>query len=364
MNMSQVLHGQFYQGVKPVAQRVEVHLEEATLRLSFTDSGSRADTIWIVNQINPDQTAHDGRLILSYGRPKPDQYLELMDENALQVLSQRYPWVKWTRETKGANKRALVVIGSAFLLGIVLLAIGYFFFVPRLADRVASGVPKEWETDLASKMKGELIRNELVDSAKSVLLDSFFGAMQIKTAYDIRFYFLKDSVVNAFAIPGGSIVVYQGLFDRIENYESLAGLIGHEFTHVEKRHSLKSMFRSVSTYMILALVFGDLTGISGVLLENANSIQNLNYSRSFEQEADAEAVRILQERRISLDGMLHLFEVFLKEGSQGVKLPEFLSTHPVTTSRIDFVKDQKAKSKQVPVAHPELERLFNRLKEK
>lgn len=360
--MLEILRGHFYHGIKPVAQRVDIYLEEGALRLRFQDSSARPDVIWEIGQIIPDQMGNDNRLILSYGKSNDKQHLELLDEDALVVLKMKYPAVKWVIGSRKNSLRSVLVIGISAISILGLLIAGYVYLMPKLADRLASSVPMEWEMELAAKMKPELIKPALIDTGKSELLDSFFSTMNVKTEYGIQLYVLKDSIVNAFAIPGGTIVVYQGLLDRVESYESLAGLLGHEFTHIAKRHSLKSMLRSVSSYILLAMVFGDLTGISGVLLENANSIQNLNYSRTFEREADAEAVRILEERRISLDGMLHLFEVFLKEGSQGIKIPEFLSTHPVTDDRIDFVKKQKAKFQQEPVKYPNLERIFRELK--
>ena len=131
---------------------------------------------------------------------------------------------------------------------------------------------------------------------------------------------------------------------------------------MEFKHSLKSVFRSVSSFIILAAFFGDLTGLAGIILENANSIQNLSYSRHFEKEADANAVRILLDRKIDLSGMLDLFNVFMTEGKKGLDVPKFLSTHPVTQDRIDYVKSQMSIAESDLVQYENLLQLFNRLK--
>ena len=67
-------------------------------------------------------------------------------------------------------------------------------------------------------------------------------------------------------------------------YEELAGLLGHEFAHLEKQHSLKNLSKNFTFNMLLSFTLGDLTGINAILLEQASLFNSLNYSREFETD--------------------------------------------------------------------------------
>ncbi|MCK7559120.1 M48 family metallopeptidase [Chitinophaga sedimenti] len=111
---------------------------------------------------------------------------------------------------------------------------------------------------------------------KTKLANDFFKQLKIKTAYDIRITVVKDDQLNAFAVPGGHIVVYDKLIKQMKGPGELAALLSHEYSHVELRHTTKTMFRSMGTYVMLSLVFGDLTGVAGVVVENAHSLKTCN----------------------------------------------------------------------------------------
>ncbi|MBK9107557.1 MAG: M48 family metallopeptidase [Saprospiraceae bacterium] len=358
----QILQATYYKGIKPVGKPVAVYLENDAFRIVQTMEEHEDDRYWDVQAIHPDDSFDDNRLILSYGVVKPLEYLEFNQADALMILENVYPGKLWEKKKSAASKNAVGILFIGIGIVIALSIAAYFIIAPRLADKIARNVPIEWELDLGKQVAAGLVPEGKVDTLKSQMLDSFFTAMKVTTDYPIKLYFVRDTVVNAFAMPGGSIVVYQGLFDKMQNYEALAGLLGHEFAHVEKRHSLRSMFRSLSGYMFLSLLFGDLTGIMGVLLDNANSIQNLSYSREFEREADARAVELLMERNIGLSGMQGLFQIFLDEGSKGLEVPEFMRTHPVTQDRIDYVKLKISETGIEPIYYEVLKGLFDRMK--
>lgn len=360
--MTNKLSAKYYSGIKPIPLHAEVFLESAELRICFSKEGIRQEANWDLNGIQPDVADPANKFILRYGNKHPYEYLEFEDNNALDELRQRYPFKKWQQQAGVFAKNPLLIAGSFATGFIALCLLAYFIMLPRFSDMLSATVPVSWETQLGDNISGGMISSGNEDVAKSKLLDSFFLVLDVPTKYPIRFHFINDSVINAFAMPGGNIVIYKGLFDKINSYESLAGLMGHEFAHVEYKHSLKTIFRSLSSFILLSALFGDLTGLAGIIVENANSIQNLSYSREFETEADAHAVNLLVERKISLKGMLDLFSIFKGEEKEGQAMPKFLNTHPVTQDRIDFVKSEmNAKEKEI-VHYPVLHDLFYRMK--
>ncbi len=352
----------YYSGIKPQPIAVEVLFELDSFKFIIHKDDQDQIIEWPISQIKPDLNHLDNKLILSFGDTKPYDYLEFQSGETLTYIQNKYPYHKWIQSDNWITKHAFgLIIGAVFIAIFAIIGL-YFMLAPKLSDSLTKAIPVKWEVDLGDKMFKQFMTDGKENSLKSMQLDTFFKLMKIESDYPIRMHFSEDTILNAFAMPGGHIVVYKGLLDKISNYESLAGLLAHEFTHVEKKHSLKSILRSVSSYLILAAIFGDLTGLAGIILENANSIQNLSYSRQFEHEADQNAVTILLDRKISLTGMLDLFKVFLSIGTRGLAVPEFLSTHPITEERIKYIESQISKHESETIEHQELKQVFLRLK--
>lgn len=360
--MSQQLQATYYAGIKPQAQQVIVWLEPGNFHIRFTENHVMEDRYWDVDKIKPDLDDRDQKFILRYGQVHPFEFLEFDDPDAEMHLKNAYPSKNWKQKENLFTRNPLMAV-STIIGFFLLIGIGaYFLLVPKISDVLASGVPVKWEVELGDKLSGGLINSNLEDKARSNMLDSFFIMLDIPSKYPIHFHYINDSIVNAFAMPGGNIVIHKGLMDKIKSYESLAGLIGHEFTHVEHKHSLKTIFRSMSSFILISAFLGDLTGLAGIILENANTIQNLSYSRVFEKEADANAVDLLLDRKIGLTGMLDLFHLFLDEEKPGAAIPKFLSTHPVTEDRIAYVKSRMSQKESDLVFYANLNDVFNRLK--
>ncbi|MFZ1424521.1 MAG: M48 family metallopeptidase [Saprospiraceae bacterium] len=362
--MDVILYANYFFGIKPKGIPSKVKLLKEHFEIQYEFENKNEIRSWEVVDILPDFVSQEQNLILKYGIQHPFEFLEFEDLKAYQLLSEMYPDKKWRKDESKLFKNPLSIAAGFTFFFIVLCIVGYFWIMPKLADGLTKVVPLNWEIELGSKLSESSIPKALENTTKSMMLDSFFKLMQVESKYPIQFHYIEDTIVNAFAMPGGNIVIYSGLFNKLNSYESLAGLIGHEFTHVEFKHSLKTIFRSMSSYIILAAIFGDLTGLAGIVLENANSIQNLSYSRAFEKEADANAIDLLLDRKISLVGMLDLFKVFMDEGKQGLTVPKFLSTHPITEDRIKFVESKMGTRESGDVEHKELKELYNRLKNK
>ncbi|MEM9823946.1 MAG: M48 family metallopeptidase, partial [Bacteroidota bacterium] len=209
---------------------------------------------------------------------------------------------------------------------------------PFIAEQAVGLVSVQAEVELGDKMTETLFANLEVNEEKSETLTAFFEASGFESEYPIRLYYVEEPVVNAFAVPGGKIVVFEGIVDLMDSWEELAGLLGHELAHVEERHSLEAMSRSLSTYLVFSIMTGDVNGVGAVLLENTMMLQDLSNSRKAEVEADQKGFEYLLGQEVSPRGMIDLF-VHLQEaepdlGEQGNQLMEIMSTHPLTTDRI------------------------------
>ena len=166
-------------------------------------------------------------------------------------------------------------------------------------------------------------------------------------SYPFTFFVVKDPAVNAFAGPGGYIGIHTGLILTARNESELAGVLAHEIAHVTQRHLLRAyesanqMNLPTVAGMIAAILLGVATenadaGIAGVSAIQAGNIQRqLNFTRANEKEADRIGIQTLARSEIDPYGMPSFFErLHQSTRLYGNNVPEFLSTHPVTTDRI------------------------------
>ena len=166
--------------------------------------------------------------------------------------------------------------------------------------------------------------------------------------HDFTFFVVNDSRINAFAMPGGYIGIHSGLIDASRNEDELAGVVAHEIAHVTQRHSARSVHAGsrqsiLSTALMLgAIILGAASGDSDVaqaglaVAQGTAAQQQINFTRSNEYEADRIGIGALAAAGFDPHGMSSFFEVMSRQQltAPDERMPEFLRTHPVTTTRI------------------------------
>jgi predicted Zn-dependent protease len=150
------------------------------------------------------------------------------------------------------------------------------------------------------------------------------------------------------------------ILNNMKSPEELAALLAHEYSHVELKHATRNLFRTLSGYLFLSIIFGDMSGVGGVLIENAHELRNLSYNRDLETEADNHGLKILEQNNISNQGMIDLFELLKKE-SNGLQVNELISTHPDLDSRIKNVQEYVSKHHYKIKSNDSLNVYFNQL---
>ncbi|MBC7922128.1 MAG: M48 family metalloprotease [Ferruginibacter sp.] len=170
---------------------------------------------------------------------------------------------------------------------------------------------------------------------------------------------VDDQVKNAFCTPGGYIYVYTGLIKYLDTEDQLAGVLGHEIAHADKRHTTDNLTREYGIQLLLEVALGQQS--QGTLVNIARSLTSLRYSRSAEREADESSVTYLCGTEYRADGAAGFFEKLEAEGSAAP--PEFLSTHPNPGDRIQAIrsKAQQEGCKLTPAADAQYPDFKNRL---
>lgn len=294
-------------------------------------------------------------------RNTKEQFVQVLIEGkqaheALQEMKaeQQKPWHK----REGGREW---IRNSVLFAGIIgLLVLLYFLIVPWLSEKMASRISVKTEKSFGDAVFDGMQLTAMEDTAASFLLNDFFDAMDVQTAYSIRITAVKGETVNAFALPGGRIVVYTALLKQLQTYPELAALLSHEFTHVNNKHSTKSIFRRLGSKIFLGLLFGNFGNVTSVLIDQADNLKSLKHSRKLETEADMQVLNLLQARKIDPSGFIKLFE-HLREAAPSSALPEFLGSHPDIDKRIANIKE--AASNAVVHEHEALQSIFDKLKQ-
>lgn len=148
------------------------------------------------------------------------------------------------------------------------------------------------------------------------------------TAHRYRWFVAEAKDLNAFAAPGGVVVVFSGLIQAAETPEEVAGVLAHEVAHAELRHGVRAMVKNLGLQAALAIVVGDAGGVLG---DAAAKLTELKFSRDAEREADADGLRRLRAAGIDPAGMVRFFEKL--DAQAKLAPPAFLSTHPDSGDR-------------------------------
>lgn len=347
--------GRFYNAI--------IFLSSVTLSIRYTDENKELkDVYWLAeNILSLEQGGTSSVLHYKNNEGRMEQ-LMIRDEELLQSIKKHFSHHRF------AGGRHHSVLGSTrnriffFLLALlVLILVGYLFFIPWLGERFAGSISKEWEISMGEKMHQSLVGQYRIDSARSQLINSFYKELHYKIGYPVKITVVDSKEVNAFAIPGGNIVVYTAILNRLQKPEDLAALLSHEASHIELRHSLRNIFRSMARKVFLMLIIGNESGVAGFLVDNANNLKGLEYSRSLETEADNNGIALMKTSKIDANGMLRLMEILQRE-TNGKEPAAFLSTHPVFESRIQNIKQQIGSSSDETLKNETMESIFSRLK--
>ena len=196
-------------------------------------------------------------------------------------------------------------------------------------------------------------------------LGSRIAAQATDDGNRFTFFVVRDPAINAFALPGGFIGINQGLLLATKSESELASVLAHEIAHVTQRHIARSIRAAgrqslATTAMVIAGILlgavggGDAAQAAIAIAQGTAAQQQINDTRSNEQEADRVGISYLAAAGFDPNAMPAFFETMnRRQGLSGQNIPEFILTHPVTTNRIAESRD-RAKDYPVPKAGPEV----------
>jgi predicted Zn-dependent protease len=234
-----------------------------------------------------------------------------------------------------------VWLGAGLVALVALVA--WFEVIPLIASAMAGAVPESWEDNLGRGVSEQFLRqageckDERVTAALREMVTRLDRAKP--TAYQFRVRVSRSGDVNAFAAPGGHVVVMRGLLEKADTPEEVAGVLAHEMEHVRQRHVTRGLMRSATVSALASMVFGDI-GTLGSAVEYMGKLQ---FQREDEASADREGFANLVAARIDPRGMTDFFGKLSQMEGKGPALATYLSTHPDTKARQEEIERMLAR---------------------
>jgi Zn-dependent protease with chaperone function len=346
--------GRFFDGTSGQRLTVDLHVDTAaeTLRLTHQDLPMGAQ-YWPFSAIRTlSDQARDDQLVLSLRADASldsalitTARLSVDDPELVGTLMRLCPNLRRRDLPVGTGRRVVTRLGVA--VGAVVLMI--FVILPAMASTLATLIPMEREVAYGQTVVRQIERF-LGDRKVGTLActdDAGVAALTAMTerltesadlSYDLKVAVFDHEMVNAFAAPGGHVVLMRGLIDRATSPDEVAAVLGHEIGHVEARDTTRNALRAAGSAGLLALVLGDFAGGSAVVVA-AEYTLNASYTREAEAAADIFALNMLAAAGTDAAAMGDFFDSLAGMERRTPELPSYLSSHPDTLARAEAARD-------------------------
>ena len=345
--------GRFFDGES--GQRLEVDLAvdtaAETLRLTHPDlpMGSQYWPLYAIRTL-ADHARTDQLVLTLRADASLDSALirtarlTVDDTDMISILTRLCPDLRRRDMARGTGRKVVTRIGvAAAALGLMI-----FVILPALANTLATLIPIEREVAYGKTVVNQMERflggkrvgglactNPAGLAALNRMTDRLTQAGDL--TYDLNIAVFDHKMVNAFAAPGGQIVIMRGLIDRAKTPDEVAAVLSHEIGHVEARDTTRNALRAAGSAGLLALVLGDFAGGSAVVVV-AEYTLNASYTRDAEAAADVFALNMLDASGTDAEALATFFDSL--EGIERTMpdLPVYLSSHPETIDRAEAAR--------------------------
>ena len=307
-----------------------------------TDDG-RPFKKWKWNDLR-EEDAPSGYFRLGNDSEDPLARLETTNSSLIDKIRLAAPALQRKQQMARSGRAKIIALAGLAIVSLIAVVI---FGIPAVATRITPLVPLSWEAKL-----GELIEPQVAEVFKMKPLNSFVcstpegDAAVAKMAkvirggaelpFEPRIKVIRHKMKNAFALPGGTIYLMQGLITASTSADAVAGVLAHEMGHIKSRDSIRKIAESSSRSFVLSLLLGDVTG-STVVIFAGEALLGAAYSRDIERNADDFAIERLKEAQVSPIPMTKLFEAIDKRSDKSKR--SLFSSHPLTRDRIKYLSE-------------------------
>lgn len=332
MSNTAALEGQYYDGRQPIGTpaRLVITGREATL------SGAQLLHSYSTRQLSVSPRV--GRADRFIHMPNGGQF-QCADQALLDRLPQQgraEGVVAWLEARWGVAIAGIVAIVS-------LLAGGYFLGLPVVAERIAARIPIETQQALGEQVLAWLDHNggfagtRLDAKTQGRIAKGFarlHAGLPLEDYYRLEFRSSDFIGPNAFALPGGTVVITDAMVHLAQNVDEVLAVLAHEIGHAERHHAMRQLLQGSAVAVVAVALTADAASLSVAVAGLPALLARTKYSRGFETEADEFAFTLLKQHGLSPEAFATIMERLNQKYAGKTFGLAFLSTHPVTAERV------------------------------
>ena len=330
-----------------------IHVEGHGLTLTFPPDADRVEgrsesVLFSALAVSAGGLDHN-QLVATWVGPTGKRTLYLKSPDVIRAFRQASPdhltlplerAAEQVRQVRQRSRIVWSIVGAALLTVILGLWFGSDLLVELAVDRI----PVEWERKLGESAYHDFLAHQDVMHAGPAVTAVNEMTHRLTDAiaenpYTFDITVVKSDVVNAFALPGGYVVVFTGLMKKAESPEEVAGVLAHELNHVLQRHGLERIVKQLGIVTVVSIVLGNQQGLGGLMKQLGVELMTLKFGRAQETEADLTGLQLLHRAKIDPSGMITFFQRLAEKDEGRV---EWLSTHPMSSARADRLKAELA----------------------
>jgi Zn-dependent protease with chaperone function len=327
-----VLAALFYDGLSSRPRAVELQIGSGGIVLAADGLQRRYD--W--QRVRMSERLHHAPRVIRF---VDGSFCEVSDQAgldaALTAAGFRDSWVA------RSQRRWSHVLGAVAALVVAVFAV-YRWVLPVAADFGARRIPPGVEDRIGIRA-AKIVEQRLAPTKLTgPQADRVWRVFDSVTPHDGRTFrlVLRDGGAlgaNAFALPGGTVVVTDQLVELAPQDAALAGVLAHEIGHVERRHLMRQVISSTVVGAVVTLIAGDVSGVAAGL---PAALANLSYSREMEREADSYAVGLLKSKAMPVEPFAALLQRLQTAHGRSDQpgWASYLQTHPDTADRVAAIR--------------------------
>lgn len=271
----------------------------------------------------------DGGKIESFANDELDIVADYFSQNSYQAFVHKL-------------EQNLHSVLAALAITVFLIWAGIEFGVPLIAKSAAYSVPFHIEQNIGKQSLKTLDKaffqtSKLPLQTQRQIIIRFQQAIVTlpnAESYHLEFRSSKELGANAFALPGGMIIITDDLVKLADNQDQILAVLGHEIGHQVYKHGLRSLFQDSFTALIMAGLLGDISSISSIAVTLPTILVESRYSRKFELEADDYAINFLKNQHIAANAFVQILTHLQKKHPSSESQFDYLSSHPAMAERI------------------------------
>ena len=324
-------------------------------KLVITDGGD--EKAYDLAEFQLDLTGQDGDKIRLLHVPSSLAIIST-DKGLLPELQTHASQWDIGRDAKKAERDLKMMPGKKFaffgtLIGIIVVSCAVFYFSFEMCvDLAMKNIPPSAEMTIGDLYTKSEKLDETSDDWKRInrIGQKLVGKLK-NSPYKFRFYVEDKDEINAFALPGGSVIVLRKLIKDAKSDDEIASIIGHEIGHVIHRDTLRRLLHSGGLGLIVAIATGGMIDNDQInaCLPLLQQLESLNYSRTQEAAADITGIHISEGAGYNSEAIIDFFTRMEKANGEvkfGKEALALLSDHPMSEDRIKSIKAEVAKARE------------------